>query len=309
MRFIEFAAEIAEKAGYPPGIDSGRIVLHVNGSDEPVFVTSLGRTHNADWIVEFAHWRVQLGKDPPGLLELFSYPFLGRVPYCRFANWTYALGPSGDYLLGAINRVRSSELDSSVFIEIISSIEREVEFYNEHIRVARQHTENSRLPPTPPSPVFNVNAIRLIRDQAVALGWRIVTLKDGRLFMGFPRHGGVDEIFISMHSHERDGDVIVEFTSGGMTLSDDDKQSRTTASEYLKRNHQALFVAWGMEPDSVHEKTIKLYRRLRLSRLSDAAFWNVVSDIRRECEAVEFTVHPRTILSNAEILEVAGGSE
>jgi hypothetical protein len=121
--------------------------------------------------------------------------------------------------------------------------------------------------------------------------------------------GGVGEIFINMYSDECDGDVIVEFTSGSMALPDDDKQSRYIASEYLKRNHDALFVSWGMEPSPAHEKTIRLYRRLWLSRLNDASFWNVVSDIQRECEAVKFVAHPPVALSRAEILEVADGSE
>lgn len=123
--------------------------------------------------------------------------------------------------------------------------------------------------------------VPFIQSQAEQCGWRISkVISDTLVALNFDSDNGAETVYIRPCGQNADGNTILEFTSRGLPVPDDDRVAHGFAMLLLARNGEMLTGYWGIE------------------QLDDERYFTVfVSQIANTMDLGEFRAAVRAILS------------
>jgi hypothetical protein len=134
-----------------------------------------------------------------------------------------------------------------------------------------------------------MNFLEFISNKARQAGWKISKVhSDTLVSLLFETDGGDERVYIRPCGKNVDGNTILEFTSQGIPVSDDEDFAHAFAMMALERNGEMLMGHWGIE------------------KLGDERYFTVfVSMIANTMDLDEFRAAVRAVLTEREHLRKA----
>lgn len=90
--------------------------------------------------------------------------------------------------------------------------------------------------------------VTFITQKAAACGWRINDVRGDKLVvLSFSEDSGTEHVYIRPCGKNSDGNTVIEFTSIGFPIPDDEALAQKFAFALLSRNGEMLMGHWGIE--------------------------------------------------------------